>query len=380
MQTRRNRPVSKPTRRGFTLIELLVVISIIATLMALILPAIQNARAAARTMQCKNNLKNISLAAHNFATAKRSNLPALGTFTFNPSGRLIGMRSWVVDLLPHMDARAIYDRWDTNIAFDAGLNNTTRTNYLKVLACPDDASAADVNGGLSYVANSGYLAAATSMGLVAPGALAWTSSDINWNGSAPTNTVTARDADIFDSDVHRDAGVFWHSLPRDTNQPNDRGPTKNSHTIDSVYDGTSQTIMFTENLNAGSGSWADPAWYNVGFVALIADTPAVPTTGPPTNTYASPLLYDVNTTNVVGESKINAYKNAPEASLVSPLPTGPNSGHPGGVNVAWVDGSVGFLDQNMDTGVFLRLITPGGAKVRAGNIGFAQPTVSENSF
>jgi prepilin-type N-terminal cleavage/methylation domain-containing protein len=120
MQTCRRQLTPKPARRGFTLIELLVVISIIATLMALVLPAIQNARAAARTLQCKNNLKNITLAAHNFSAARRK-LPALGTYTLggtssptpalNPTGAL---RSWVVDLLSHMDRRDISDRWNNS--------------------------------------------------------------------------------------------------------------------------------------------------------------------------------------------------------------------------------------------------------------------------
>ncbi|MCP4513457.1 MAG: type II secretion system protein, partial [Fuerstiella sp.] len=76
-------------RRGFTLIELLVVISIIATLMSLILPAIQNAREAGRRTQCLNNIRNVTLAALNFATSNKSRLPALGYFPANPasSGR-----------------------------------------------------------------------------------------------------------------------------------------------------------------------------------------------------------------------------------------------------------------------------------------------------
>ena len=383
MQARRITSASKVKRRGFTLIELLVVISIIATLMALILPAIQNARSAARTLECKNNLKNIALAAHNFSSTKRGKLPALGSYTLDTSGNPVLLRSWVVDLLPHMDNRALYDRWDLNGAYTNATNSALNTTYMKVLACPDDESSFTVDGGLSYVGNAGYIswanAAARNSSGTPPFMHAWTEANINWNNdSTPvTNSVAPnRDHDTQDSDMHRDTGVFWQDLPSVVASSNgnvtDRTETKNSFSIEQVYDGTSQTIMFSENLNAGgAGTWAGPAWLNVGFGAWIDGTISA------TNTYATPELYDVVATTIVGESRINAYKQSPPATS-QPLAAGPNSNHPGGVNVAWVDGSVGFVNQDIDTSVYLRLLTPSGAKIRSGVT--AQAPLSENDF
>ena len=99
--------VKRMVSSGFTVIELMVVIAIISVLMSLILPAVMNARGAARRTQCQNNLKNLGLAMINEAEAKKR-FPASGYF-----GRTTGFyRSWAADLLPWIDQQTIADRWD----------------------------------------------------------------------------------------------------------------------------------------------------------------------------------------------------------------------------------------------------------------------------
>src|SRR5881398_544304 len=87
-------------RRGFTLIELLVVISIIAVLIALLLPAVQSAREAGRRAQCSNNLKQLGLAVHNYATSFNV-IPAMTMFPGGQSNISQGWGpSWIIPILP----------------------------------------------------------------------------------------------------------------------------------------------------------------------------------------------------------------------------------------------------------------------------------------
>ncbi len=131
------RPPS-PAPCGFTLVELLVVITIIGVLIALLLPAVQAAREAARRMQCLNNLKQIGIALHSYVTANSTFPPSFCGET--QSGQNNG--SWSIHgrLLPYLEQGNAYDRVKLHIAWDAAENLDTGVPKMRMAAyiCPSD--------------------------------------------------------------------------------------------------------------------------------------------------------------------------------------------------------------------------------------------------
>ena len=126
-----------PLRKGFTLIELLVVIAIIGVLVALLLPAVQQAREAARRSQCKNNLKQIGLALHNYHELYRGFPPGYtyrpGTMSENAAGF-----AWGAMILPMVDQAPLYSQFNWNLAVWDAANIPPRTRHLPVFLCPSD--------------------------------------------------------------------------------------------------------------------------------------------------------------------------------------------------------------------------------------------------
>jgi len=114
-------------RSAFTLIELLVVIAIIATLIALLLPAVQQAREAARRTQCKNHLKQLGLALHNYHDAHS---------IFPPGSVNSNAISAFVFLLPYLDLAPQYQLWNFNVTQADSLNNTADGVPVSSYFCP----------------------------------------------------------------------------------------------------------------------------------------------------------------------------------------------------------------------------------------------------
>jgi len=201
-------------RRGFTLIELLVVIAIIAILIGLLLPAVQKVREAAARAQCQNNLKQIGLAIHNYASANSSAMPfQLYYQRQNPPG--IGWYPFFYTLLPYIEQQNL-----ANVATGtgAGWGSNVYQSVVKTYICPSDPSN---NAGICPTGATNWAASS-----YAPNYLMW---------------ATSRNYD--------NVNAIYQTGPR--------------YNIGNIPDGTSNTIGIVERLSTcpyygWSNAWAYP--------------------------------------------------------------------------------------------------------------------------
>lgn len=358
----RSRPVRRktPNRAGFTLIELLVVISIIAVLMSLILPAVQQAREAGRRTQCLNNMHNLGIAVANFSGAKNGGLPYIDEPITAPISGVPTQipANWPVSLLAYLDRQDIVE------AVAQGNLGFLQTISLDVLTCPDDNLHFKQPGGLSYAGNCGYgsfpvnAAGAMTEADYNPGTPSYHNGyDITWFAGA--NNV----------DISRDTGAMWRAPIAGTTD-------RFRMTTDRISnrDGTSNTILFAENLNSqnwgglsaaatgfatygypGSGTSAGPTTVlDTGFILNI-----VPTGGEVTlvtgnvNQVLRPAAFPVALTY----SRPNANKGKNPGNY--PVPS---SLHPGIVVTCFADGRAKPIADNIDGYVYMRLVSTGGTR------------------
>ncbi len=386
-----NRPhpsVRKPQRSGFTLIELLVVISIIATLAALILPAVGSAREAARRAQCLNNMRNISLAVQNFASSKDGRVPFLTTkktldYSTTSTSTPTTAVPWTVTLLPLLDQSSLFERLLISNESFPSPNKTSdlAQTSLAVFNCPDDPES-DVAGNNSYVANGGYIT--------------WPfwGKDNDLPTASPVEGIghqLGRYAWSFAGD-HEQAtfatGVFWREANSDSSGA-PKPPKKMTLDFIARGDGQSNTLMLSENLNArayvspGVGGWASQATSDLAFLLpgvqssasnfefnTIVTNPAgigsiFKQIGLLLRSNASEFRFDSSTE----AARINANVNA-ATDGASPRPS---SQHPGGVNVIFCDGHGQALSQGISDIVYAGLVSSNGAE-------FGQDILGSNDF
>ncbi len=128
--------MDKPQQKGFTLVELLVVIAIIGILVALLLPAVQSAREAARRTACANNLKQLGLGILNHESTKKEFPPgarSTSTNHFNWEGHFT---NWGIEVLPFVEQQAIYDRYNQKLHNTHPDNLPVLQTRMEMMECP----------------------------------------------------------------------------------------------------------------------------------------------------------------------------------------------------------------------------------------------------
>ncbi len=324
-------------RRGFTLVEVLVAIGLIGLLVALILPAVGAARGAARRVQCQNNLRNLALAMQQHSLNART-FPAAGYFS-STNGRML--HSWAVTLLPHIDQAAIHSKWSFETSFRDSPNKELTATHISLLTCPADASVTGA-GDLSYVVNGG-------IGWTGPPCGVHTMlGNIDLAGDGPCVDTAGPNPD---RNMRYRLGVYFvDNWPK----PN---PSFRQHTINSITDGLSNTLMMSENIHTGfdptaDGNWANPfATRNSFFMSpgICRDL----------SCSAGSVDYR-NANDRSGPFRLHSINPPVQIEGESPFAS---SYHSGGVNVAFLDGRVTFLNEQIDGGVYAALLSPQGSQI-----------------
>ena len=354
--------ISNRTRRsrGFTLIELLVVIAIIAVLIALLLPAVQQARESARRTQCKNNLKQLGLALHNYESTHMT-LPAYYSFGAGNSGSF----SVQAQLLPYMDQASLHGLIDFGLKPQIGccpgdVNPPlvpVAKMKLAAFRCPSDP------GPDSFDVKSGTTGGATGA--------TFTYATCNYH----VNSGTAV-GKLYDARLPTD-GIVW---------------TNAKVRFGDITDGLSNTAAFSESL-IGLPLQTVPAPTNsrerrrsyINVACTWTSSTVPPATAGLANGYsapADPSLFEAMTVAISrgwagqrgagwihGREYWTAYNhyhnpnsNVPDMGTCGNGIFGARSEHVGGVHVTLCDGSVRFVSENMDLNTWRAVGTRNGAE------------------
>jgi prepilin-type N-terminal cleavage/methylation domain-containing protein/prepilin-type processing-associated H-X9-DG protein len=323
----------KTRRYGFTLIELLVVIAIISVLIALLLPAVQSAREAARRAQCTNNLKQIGLAVHNYLDAQ-GRFP-IGRGTRPPRPYTVVSRynySGFSMILPYMEQSSVFSSINYNLTMTVQDGNTTaEATAISSYLCPSDPQASPTGwGGTNYRFSEG--------------------STICYSyGETDINSVN-------------------------TSMPPPDGPTfaERSIKLSQVTDGTSNTALASERLmgdfnqglaTTGRDIYVSPTWPSTPEEAFQNCEAVVNTSMDPNGESGSGapwldgFLHTSIYKHVAPPNRKSCYMYPARLVMTA------SSLHPGGVNVGLCDGSVRFVKDSIDRTAWRALGSMNGGEV-----------------
>ncbi len=329
-------------RSGFTLVELLVVIAIIGILIALLLPAVQAAREAARRTQCLNNIKQVALAMHNYEDSVKR-LPwgeGKGDITdpLNVTRRGCCWGTWQTLILPYLEQQAMFEGYlnlDGNDATGMAITGTAiRLRYgdppnvqnvtsrrLVSLTCPSDTP--NISGAITTTIN-GVVYAITSHNYVANyGNTDNYSEDITTSGGWP---ITAKFGGVPFGYKH----LFWNRLT-------------------DILDGTSNTLMVSETVQGIGDDLRGFSWWAPGaqFTSVF----------PPNTSNQDIVTQNCPLRNDRPRENLPCRDNGGRWNILAA-----RSRHQGGVNAAMCDGSVRFIQQNLSINTWRAISTSKGGE------------------
>jgi prepilin-type N-terminal cleavage/methylation domain-containing protein/prepilin-type processing-associated H-X9-DG protein len=328
--------LGKPAYRAFTLVELLVVIAIIGMLIALLLPAVQAAREAARRMSCTNNQKQVVLAMHNYSDA-------FGTFPWGGRGSTYG--TWAMHLLPYIEQQAVHSEYDWDKEFH-GLSGGNNGVLLKGtsgsgLRMPTYSCASDSNLMSSFenMAHHNYVACMGREWVYRFGEA------MRNDGKRNTKNILYSTTSTICAETSRYNAAFTgsaHDVERDNflDYPMNWG-------FFSWTDGSSNTLALSETIQGMSpdGNWNDlrellwwgPGSYFTTWTSPNSTSPDLTSWGFGKTAHKKHPLEP--TVDGFGDRESNLYQAA-------------RSWHSGGANAGMIDGSIRFVSNQVNIDVW----------------------------
>lgn len=292
----RRTPTQRDARSGFSLIELMVVITVIAVLFAILLPAIQQSREAARRTQCRDHLMQLGLALHNYMMA----FDVLPPGTQNRTGPIQSTEGagyhmgWLTQILPYVDQQAVFNEIDFNQSIYHPNNRATRARILPLFLCPS-----------SHISRSAL-------------------------GSPVSNYCGVHND--FESliDVNQNGVLFLNS----------------SVSYEQISDGSSNTIFVVE---VATNSSSDLGWMSGTRSTLRSLTQATIKPAATSDQNAAGGAIQEIEYHKHPRPRLHGRDTSPSSGTISiDSANGPGSYHPGGFQVLLGDGSARFISDNVD--------------------------------